>query len=235
MERMDLHVVFSPFKRFTPRWLWEPMRRVGIAILGPALFSIREGHFYSSLRGMPIARDGSALPWYSYPAIDFLAARDFRSKRVLEFGAGQSSVWWGKRARSVLSLEETEEWAQHVRAIAPPNVSLAVMPMDSPRSCVTAVEKRLASEDLFDVVVIDGLFRMELIPVALQHVSADGIIVCDNADGYYFYEGLKDAGLMRVDFFGMAPGGLDYDCTSVFFPANSFVVDPQIPIRRSQN
>ena len=53
-----------------------------------------------------VDKKGDPIPWYTYPAIDFLLLRDYRDKNILEFGSGQSTLWWAARAKFVLSLEE---------------------------------------------------------------------------------------------------------------------------------
>jgi hypothetical protein len=78
---------------------------------------------------------------------------------------------------------------------------------------------------------IDGLTRGDLFDIASNYVAPSGIIICDNAEDYGFYEGFKDRGFSRVDFYGSAPGILLPHCTSIFFAASSFVFDPAVPIR----
>jgi hypothetical protein len=53
--------------------------------------SVCSGHFRSSVNGKALSQAGVPLPWYTYPAIDFLTQRDFRGRSVLEFGGGQST------------------------------------------------------------------------------------------------------------------------------------------------
>ncbi|HXZ48470.1 MAG TPA: hypothetical protein VEG27_05580 [Usitatibacter sp.] len=201
-----------------------------IALLAPVLFSLREGHFRSSLKGMAVDSRGNPLPWYTYPAIDFLRRRSFAGKRILEFGAGQSTLWWAARAASVVSIEKSEEWLERVQSRAPSNVELHLARSDSPESCLADARRAIAGR-MFDVIVIDGLFRHELIPLSIEHLAPRGAIVCDNSDGYGFHEGFLPSGMLHVDFFGLAPAGIhSFYCTSVFFRPDSFVVDAEVPI-----
>ena len=82
----------------------------------------------------------------------------------------------------------------------------------------------------YDVIVIDGLYRFEMIQVALSYMAKDGIIICDNAEGYDFYEGFKDTGMSRVDFFGNAPGVVLPHSTSIYFNPYSFAFKSIYPI-----
>src|SRR5207302_2830203 len=115
---------------------------------------------------------------------------------------------------------------------APSNVELHLVPVDSPLASVEAVNRVLSlrSEPGFDVIVIDGLCRCELIDIAASVVMDTGIVICDNAEGYGFYEGFSRRDYHRVDFFGHAPGVVLPHCTSIFFRPGSFVFDSQYPI-----
>src|SRR6185369_14774978 len=105
---------FAPLKRLLPASLWGPLRGLGTALLGPALFSYRSGHGRSSLRAMAVWRNGQPIPWYTYPCIELLFARAqcgaFSGRRVLEFGAGQSTLWWAGHAAEVIALEAPGPW-----------------------------------------------------------------------------------------------------------------------------
>jgi hypothetical protein len=88
---------------------------------------------------------------------------------------------------------------------------------------------------VFDVIVIDGLdslnpCRSGLIPIALRHLASDGILVCDDADGYGFRETLADSGLMRADFIGMVPAGAMEHVTSIYFRAGAFAFDAHVRV-----
>jgi hypothetical protein len=82
----------------------------------------------------------------------------------------------------------------------------------------------------FDVVVIDGLWRSELVDIALEQVAGTGAIICDNAEGYGFYEAFLKKGMMRVDLFGYAPGIVNPHCTSIYFREGCFLFAPEQPI-----
>lgn len=179
-----------------------------------------------------VSRSGDPLPWYTYPCIDFLKYRHFEDKTVLEFGVGQSTLWWGQRAKRVVGFEGDAAWHQKLKTRVSDNVELHLVPIDSPSSCVDAINRILSiqTDRRFDVIVIDGLWRQEIIDIAAVAVADSGFILCDNAEGYGFYEKFRDRDFYRVDFFGNAPGVLLPHCTSIFFRPGSFVFDPKCPI-----
>ena len=91
------------------------IKKILTAILTPINFSIKTGHFRSSLNKKALTKEGKPLPWYTYPAIDFLVSRNFESSSVLEFGGGQSSAFWSIIAKTVLTFETDKLWIKEIK------------------------------------------------------------------------------------------------------------------------
>ena len=66
----------------------------------------QSGWFESVKQQRPVDRKKNPLPWYTYPAISYLSAKDVSALSVFEFGSGGSTLWWAARARhaSLISL-----------------------------------------------------------------------------------------------------------------------------------
>jgi hypothetical protein len=176
--------------------------------------------------------NGDPLPWYTYPAIDFLQQRDFRGKHVLEFGGGQSSLWWADRAASLLTIEEDPAWYSQLKDKLGANVTIFNVPADIQ---TRSIDEVLAVIDAghrqhFDVIVVDGHLRRELAIAAFDYLAPGGAILLDNAEGYGFHAALKDLNCRRIDFYGFAPGVPLRHCTSLVFVQDCFLLAPQIPI-----
>ena len=232
MTTTALQRLFAPFKKYLPGLVWKPIHNLATAILTPILFSYRTGHFRSSLKMAAVDSHGTALPWYTYPCIDFLRARSFDGKNILEFGGGQSTFWWAAGRTRVVTLEGSREWHAKLAPLIPPNVDLFYVTDLCAQECIADVERILSDLALkFDVIIIDGLHRYEMIDIACRYVAGNGAIICDDSEGYGFQSGFQDRGMNRVDFFGYAPGSVLPHCTSVFFSTSSFLLEPhwQIP------
>jgi hypothetical protein len=217
-------------RRILPGRFAEAVRAAGTAVLTPAHFAITSGHFRSSLRRRALDRAGSPLPWYTYPAIDFLAARRFDGRAVLEFGAGQSTLWWSRRAGSVLALESDPAWAERLRPQLPPHARLHLVPRDLAGLAAITAGRR------FDIIVVDGLDRLRAAEAAVDLLAEDGAILFDNAEqpsgapGFYpIHDLLRDRGFSRIDFYGHCPGVILPHCTSCFFRGTTFLVRPDEP------
>jgi hypothetical protein len=175
-----------------------------------------------------VSKDGEPIPWYSYPCIEFLRHRPFPDKTILEFGGGQSTLWWAKRARRVVTFEGDGGWLEWLSRKAPSNVELHQVTQDDRTACVAEVSTILQRRPhlFFDVVVIDGLWRFEMIEIAVQKMAHEGMIICDDSDGYGFHRGFLGRELNRVDFYGQVPGGAFPHVTSIYFPNTSFGFSP---------
>ncbi|MBS0211151.1 MAG: hypothetical protein JSS27_19570 [Planctomycetes bacterium] len=232
MTQTVLHRAFAPLRRLLPRSVSNLLRSTVTALLTPLRFAWRSGHFRSSFKMAAVARDGKPIPWYTYPAIDLLSQRTYAGKHVLEFGAGQSTFWWSERAARILALEESPAWYKKLLPAMPANVDLRLITLASPERCVAEVEQTLAGYPIqqFDVIVIDGLFRMELVEVAKRYVAPRGIIICDDSEGFHFWEMFRDSGFQHVEFYGYAPGVMLERCTSIFFRDGAFIFDGEWPI-----
>lgn len=227
-----IHKAFAPLKDILPKGAWQPLRQLGTALFTPLRFAFKTGHFRSSLLGKACTPDGEPQPWYTYPAIDFLAPRDFTGKRVLEFGGGQSTLWWSKRAARVVTVDSDADWAAYVRANVGPNVEVHHVPIDRSTRTVEPIREIIknSSVEKFDVIVIDGHLREELVAVAFDHIAPNGAVIMDNAEGYRFVELLRGRNCRRVDFFGFAPGSSMRSCTSIAWVNDCFLISADAPM-----
>ncbi len=226
-------MAIGPFRRAAdaahsrlPAVLWNVVRAAMTALATPLRFSAKTGHFRSSFAGAAVTANGRPLPWYTYPAIDFLTPRDFSGRSVLEFGGGQSTLWWQERARSVLTFESDPEWETRIAARRQPNLELHHMAIELPdEDCLAEIARRLGGRK-FDVIVLDGHLRRELVAVAFDHLAPGGAIVLDDAEGYDVQGEIHWRDCRRIDFFGFAPGVALRHCTSLVYAGDCFLLRP---------
>lgn len=219
MTKTTVHRLFSPLKRLLPRPIAQTVRSLVTAFMTPVRFSVQSGHFRSSWKRLAVSKKGEPIPWYTYPTIDFLRTRDFKSAQVLELGAGQSTFWWARRAARVVAFEGDESWFASLLQDKPESATIFLADMQTREACEASIRAKLAVTHpaSFDVVVIDGLFREQMVSIALDCASDSGMIIVDNADGYGMHSAFAEAGLCRVDFYGHAPGVYLPHCTSIYF------------------
>lgn len=161
-------------------------------------------------------KDGNPLPWYTYPAIEYLRQFDYRSKKVFEFGVGYSCAFWAQRALNVCAVEDNPQWYErwHNELKA---ANLQIVLAGDDKSYVEALNKK------YDVIVVDGKQRLQCGKQALQYLNGGGMIIVDDADRVNtsaeyqeLLAELKSAGLLQIDFFGCCPMNNFSKVTSIF-------------------
>jgi hypothetical protein len=193
-----------------------------------AMRGILDDHGFdrSAREGLAVDRSGAPLPMYTYPTIEFLGQLDWRERRVLEFGSGQSTLWWAHRAREIWAVEHDDDWVARLREFSLPNVT-----------CIFAMRPHVAtgedyvgvvpSGERFDVVVLDGLHYYDCARRIRQFFAPAGLVIVDNAD---FYPAtcriLREADFLQVDMAGFKPTHRDAQVTSLFFD-RAFDVPPR--------
>jgi hypothetical protein len=179
------------------------------------ILAAEQGQWRSIAQRSAVDRQGQPLPWYTYPAIEYLNTFDLSNCNVFEFGAGNSSLYWARRARTVTSVEDDAQWHEQVQARALPNQDL--LHRRDRDGYVAAIENGAAP---YDVIVIDGKHRIECTNAAIPQLSPGGMIILDNSDRATERSCsalLRGAEFIQVDFCGFGPINGYAWCTSVFF------------------
>jgi hypothetical protein len=181
------------------------------------------GWLRSRKRGRSLDARGEPIPWFTYPAVDFIKQLDLKDLTVFEYGSGFSTLFWAKRAKRVVSVETEKEWLEEIGCLAPSNVELI---FSSP--AVETYAKQIARHGQFDIIVIDGTgdSRLPCCRLAPNHLAPRGFIVLDNSDLWLeSAAALRNSNLIQADFTGPAPLSGHWHTTSVFF-SRQYAVQP---------
>jgi hypothetical protein len=186
--------------------IWKILRKLGLGMLvlqfHPNSILVKEGWFRSFQSGKAINLAGEPIPWCTYPYIHFIEPRLRADFRVFEYGAGNSTLWFAKRVKEVVSVESDERWFSMIFDNIPPNVRLIF------RNLNNGYVDEIEHHGLFDIIVIDGGKRVECMEFAWKALKSEGIIVWDNSDRDDFLAGIKFLrmhGFRELAFFGMTP------------------------------
>jgi len=179
------------------------------------------GHLRSVRAGSPVDAAGQPIPWYTYPAIDFLRQLDFSERTVFEYGSGNSTLFWAARAARVVSVEDDERWSERLKSMVPANCTI-VQEADLQRypHVIDSYPQG------FDIIVVDGpargATRVKCAQAALKRLKAGGLIILDNSDWLPdSARVLREADLLQVDMSGFIPIGDHTQTTSFFFDRQS--------------
>lgn len=165
-------------------------------------------------------RDGNPIPWYTYPAIEYLSQFDYLDKKIFEYGCGNSSLFWAARAKKVISIEDNPRWFEKwQREFFAPNLHICWR--DEGEIYENAV---FEENETYDVIIVDGKRRAQCAAAAVKALAPGGMVILDDSDRINTSEEyvkavevLKNANLLQVDFYGFCPMNNYTKTTSVFF------------------
>lgn len=219
-------------KNVLPSFLWHPIRAVFTAIYTPIRFSLATGHFHSSIRRRAVSSDGIATPWYCYPVNDLFDRRDFSNKVVLEFGGGQSSIWWAERSKSVVTIEADSDWFSEIKNHQCENLEIVHFNYSE----IEKIKAYLNAKSVcYDVIIIDGHDREKIASFCHNYLAAEGLILADNSDRYDMDSAMSPELGARVDFYGFAPGVSLRHVTSLYFKNSCFIFSRDTAVAEIEN
>lgn len=188
------------------------------------ILAVKYGQYKSIKLQQCEDENGKRIPWYVYPAIEYLDSLDFLGLTVLEFGSGTGSYWWAERAKYVLSVEHNEDWFNVAKEKLLNNQSI-VLAKELEQYVQAGYGKK------FDIVIIDGKYRHQCAMMVKSMLSENGMVLLDNSDRHpdtakYLRE---DMDLIQVDFHGFGPIN-NYTWTTSLFFARGIKLKKKTPV-----
>lgn len=181
--------------------------------------AIDYGQWQSIKQGKATDAFGEPIPWYTYPAVEYLSSFTFDKCDVFEFGSGNSSLFWARRSRSIVSVEDNIEWFHHVGSLAQNNQ--LVIHRDLEDDYVRSLSEQ---DKFFHIIIIDGKWRRKCIDEAIKYLVDGGIIILDNADRSVELEAskfLRENNFLQIDFSGFGPVNGYCWTTSIFIKTST--------------
>lgn len=183
------------------------------------------GHDKSVKKNIPVDSNLNELPWFTYPAIEYLSQFDLKEKDVFEWGSGNSSFFFAKRVRTITSVEISIDW-----------YNLGVQKLKSNQTLILSTHDNYANEIVikekkYDLIIIDGILREECANIAPNYLKEGGLIIYDNSErDPNVCKKLRDLGFIEIDFHGLGPINFYSWTTSIFFKTLNFQPLNQQPI-----
>lgn len=196
--------------------------RIAKALLPASIYTLvrnaytlgfKYGQYRSARSNASVDAAGHPIPWYTYPAIEFIRQLDFSKKRVFEYGSGNSTLFWSKLCTTIVSVEDDIGWYEMVRDRLPSNADYHLKPEKA--EYLHTIRKYSSP---FDVIIIDGKYRLDCAREAVARISENAMIILDNSDWHEkTSKFLQDANLIQVDMSGFTPINYFTSTTSFFF------------------
>ena len=156
------------------------------------------------------------LPFLVVDAVDFIEKHISTGSKVLEVGAGNSTLWFLKKGCNVTSIEHNKKWAKeiiiHGEEIIKKDGGKLLIEVSKGEEALTYLSKL---DQNFDLILIDSMneytSRYEALKILKDKLSVDGIIILDNSDGVVNWKALAVLnGVKKRTFTGYA-----YNCPFV--------------------
>ena len=167
-------------------------------------------------------------PWFSFPSIDYLVKLSSPEMHILEFGCGYSTIWWARRASRVTSIERSSHWIAEVRqalsmhgitnvelisfsgfsGITEEEIKAGCEPTRLKSSIQRYVQAGQGRNELYDIIVVDDVFRNETASAAIAQLKPGGILVLDDSERERYrptFDLFKRMGWSFASFFGATP------------------------------
>lgn len=165
----------------------------------------------------PVSAQGQPLPWYTYPAIEYLSQWDCRGLNIFEYSSGYGSLWWADKGSNQYCVEHNPVWHAQISTFASQLKFLGLK--ENRQDYAGAIH---GFNIPWDIIIIDGVWRVDCAAEALKAAGGDTIILLDNSDWYRdVAEILREGGYFQTDFSGFGPINNYASTTSLFFPFKS--------------
>lgn len=202
--QMDLKATLGPksvFRRAARHFLPWYIRAIKPAWRIMWLNEFVYGHFYGKGYGV-VDGDRQPIPWFTYPAIEYLRQLDLSECRVFEWGSGFSTMFFQERCRFLASVEDDPIWFERVRTSLQPSTDYHLKPLAN--DYVSLID---SYADAFDIIIIDGSSRVECARKALSCVADTGLVILDNSNWHLEASRIlrEEGDMIEIDFFGPGP------------------------------
>lgn len=176
----------------------------------------KQGYFESIANLKPLDKELKPIPWFTYPAVEYISQLDLTGKRVFEWGSGNSSRFFSSRCKEIISIESDKGWYELVKSNLKTNQQIFYCEESE-------IPQEIDKYGKFDIIIIDSFHRFDCGLKALSHLEDHGLIILDNSDWYPETSQLlrTQGGLIEVDMHGFGPINR-YSWTTSFYFSRGF-------------
>lgn len=166
------------------------------------------------------------VPFLVYEAIDFLVSKLQPGSKVLEFGGGNSSLWFLSKQVHLTSIEHSKPWIEEIVKYIENNrdrfeeevlEQFQFLQMEGQKTLDYVADQ---ADEQYDIILVDSTVtrnnRNYCIQAALPKLKTGGWMILDNSDhpNNWPAQAFMNQQFERIRFTGYAPMGLTVSQTS---------------------
>lgn len=199
----------------------KPKRLAALLSYGHKGYLSTIGWFTAFDHHQAVDADNQPIPWVTYSFIDFIKDRLHKELTIFEYGSGNSTLFYAKRVKRVVSVEHDEAWFQKIVAKKAANAEMIFTELDTD-GAYSQKAKMLGEK--FHVIIVDGRDRVHCCKHSIAALAIDGVLILDDSERQVYQEArafLKNSGFKELSFSGISPGLFYNKATSVFYKAEN--------------
>ena len=182
-----------------------------------------KGWFRSFSARSAINSLGEPIPWINYPMVQFLTERLPNNISCLEYGSGNSTLFWATKVKMIVSVEHDTLWADYISKKFSNFSNIQLLQTENNEYYETAP---LKLNTKFQLIIVDGIRRLECISVAQQLLREEGCILVDDthfSKHKEIFTSMKKYGFKELRISGPKPIQNDYSEATLFYRTNNFL------------
>lgn len=199
----------------------KPKRLAALLSYGHKGYLSTIGWFTAFDHHQAVDADNQPIPWVTYSFIDFIKDRLHKEFTIFEYGSGNSTLFYAKRVKRVVSVEHDEAWFQKIVAKKAANAEMIFTELDTD-GAYSQKAKMLGEK--FHVIIVDGRDRVHCCKHSIAALAIDGVLILDDSERQVYQEArafLKSSGFKELSFSGISPGLFYNKTTSVFYKSDN--------------
>jgi hypothetical protein len=197
--------------------LAKPKRLTALLSYGHKGYLASIGWFTAFDKHQAVDANNLPIPWVTYSFIDFIKDRLNTDLSLFEYGSGNSTLFYAKRVKRVVSVEHNEAWYKKIAGEKAANAEMIFTKLETNGEYS---QKAKLLNELFDVIIVDGRDRVNCCKHSVEALSRTGVIILDDSEREAYQEArifLTSQGFREISFSGVSPGLFYNKATSVFY------------------
>ena len=178
--------------------------------LAARISQLEERGVIESVEKMEPINKNEPQPLLTFSFMDWFQSHDFAEYQLIEFGSGNSTLYFSKFFNEVYSYENNIEWFLKLKDTLPKNVHYELVNnWDTLPACFVKEKS---------VLLVDVAGNRYKIVEKLLDVNYSGLIILDNSDSFpNTVKLLLERGYKEIPFYGSKLTQPYDSCTSIFF------------------
>lgn len=135
----------------------------------------------------------SILPWIHDDVIKFLEKKINKNTTMLEFGSGDSTIYFSNLTNNLISIEHNKDWYNKIKPHLKSNVKYILSYVNYVSRPSTDMKfynhdtiEELLGENIpdehFDIIFIDGINRVNCVYGSINKLKKGGVLILDDSN-----------------------------------------------------